>query len=84
MINLCLTSLKEIQQQRAAQKMMTVFNQVKPEDMQHSPRCVCVCLSRLLCVHLCVSVPAQILFSVHQVSRCVAGPLAFKWPVADY
>uniref|UniRef100_A0A671VZ01 non-specific serine/threonine protein kinase n=1 Tax=Sparus aurata TaxID=8175 RepID=A0A671VZ01_SPAAU len=34
--------LREIQQHRAAQKMMTVFNQVKPEDMQHSPRCVCV------------------------------------------
>ncbi|XP_073321519.1 transient receptor potential cation channel subfamily M member 6 [Pagrus major] len=30
--------LREIQQQRAAQKMMTVFNQVKPEDIQHSPR----------------------------------------------
>uniref|UniRef100_A0A671VST8 non-specific serine/threonine protein kinase n=1 Tax=Sparus aurata TaxID=8175 RepID=A0A671VST8_SPAAU len=30
--------LREIQQHRAAQKMMTVFNQVKPEDMQHSPR----------------------------------------------
>ncbi|KAF0033485.1 hypothetical protein F2P81_013551 [Scophthalmus maximus] len=35
---LCLTSLKEIQQQRAAQKMMQVFNQVKPDGMQHSPR----------------------------------------------
>ncbi|XP_022611056.1 transient receptor potential cation channel subfamily M member 6-like [Seriola dumerili] len=30
--------LREIQQQRAAQKMMQVFNQVKPEDMHHSPR----------------------------------------------
>uniref|UniRef100_A0A665UQT8 non-specific serine/threonine protein kinase n=1 Tax=Echeneis naucrates TaxID=173247 RepID=A0A665UQT8_ECHNA len=30
--------LREIQQQRAAQKMMQVFNQVKPNDMQHSPR----------------------------------------------
>lgn len=30
--------LKEIQQQRAAQKMMQVFNQIKPEDMPHSPR----------------------------------------------
>ncbi|XP_053181905.1 transient receptor potential cation channel subfamily M member 6 [Scomber japonicus] len=30
--------LREIQQQRAAQKMMQVFNQVKPGDMQHSPR----------------------------------------------
>ncbi|XP_026198545.1 transient receptor potential cation channel subfamily M member 6 isoform X2 [Anabas testudineus] len=30
--------LREIQQQRAAQKMMKVFNQVKPEDMRHSPR----------------------------------------------
>ncbi|XP_071780163.2 transient receptor potential cation channel subfamily M member 6 [Centroberyx gerrardi] len=30
--------LREIQQQRAAQKMMKVFNQVKPEDMHHSPR----------------------------------------------
>ena len=56
MINLCLTSLKEIQQQRAAQKMMTVFNQVKPEDMQHSPRCVCVCVCACLvsCVCICV------------------------------
>ncbi|CAG5922165.1 unnamed protein product [Menidia menidia] len=30
--------LREIQQQRAAQKMMEVFNQVKPEDLHHSPR----------------------------------------------
>uniref|UniRef100_A0A8D3E607 non-specific serine/threonine protein kinase n=1 Tax=Scophthalmus maximus TaxID=52904 RepID=A0A8D3E607_SCOMX len=30
--------LREIQQQRAAQKMMQVFNQVKPDGMQHSPR----------------------------------------------
>uniref|UniRef100_A0A3B4XSD8 non-specific serine/threonine protein kinase n=1 Tax=Seriola lalandi dorsalis TaxID=1841481 RepID=A0A3B4XSD8_SERLL len=30
--------LREIQQQRAAQKMMQVFNQVKPKDMHHSPR----------------------------------------------
>ncbi|KAM9391501.1 transient receptor potential cation channel subfamily M member 6 [Pholidichthys leucotaenia] len=30
--------LREIQQQRAAQKMMQVFNQVKPEDMHYSPR----------------------------------------------
>ncbi|XP_071338532.1 transient receptor potential cation channel subfamily M member 6 isoform X2 [Trachinotus anak] len=30
--------LREIQQQRAAQKMMQVFNQVKPDDMHHSPR----------------------------------------------
>ncbi|KAM4578723.1 transient receptor potential cation channel subfamily M member 6 [Fundulus diaphanus] len=30
--------LREIQQQRAAQKMMQVFNQIKPEDMHHSPR----------------------------------------------
>uniref|UniRef100_A0A4W6FV62 non-specific serine/threonine protein kinase n=1 Tax=Lates calcarifer TaxID=8187 RepID=A0A4W6FV62_LATCA len=30
--------LREIQQQRAAQKMMRVFNQVKPDDMHHSPR----------------------------------------------
>uniref|UniRef100_A0A667WKU2 non-specific serine/threonine protein kinase n=1 Tax=Myripristis murdjan TaxID=586833 RepID=A0A667WKU2_9TELE len=29
--------LREIQQQRAAQKMMQVFNQVKPESMHHSP-----------------------------------------------
>lgn len=38
MINHCLTPLKEIQQQRAAQKMMQVFNQVKPDDMHHLPR----------------------------------------------
>ncbi|XP_026176429.1 transient receptor potential cation channel subfamily M member 6 isoform X2 [Mastacembelus armatus] len=30
--------LREIQQQRAAQNMMQVFNQVKPDDMYHSPR----------------------------------------------
>uniref|UniRef100_A0A673CAD5 non-specific serine/threonine protein kinase n=1 Tax=Sphaeramia orbicularis TaxID=375764 RepID=A0A673CAD5_9TELE len=30
--------LRDIQQQRAAQKMMNVFNQIKPEDMHHSPR----------------------------------------------
>ncbi|KAM7018494.1 transient receptor potential cation channel subfamily M member 6 isoform 2-T2 [Tautogolabrus adspersus] len=30
--------LREIQQQRAAQKLMQVFNQVKPDDMHHSPR----------------------------------------------
>ncbi|CAJ1067967.1 transient receptor potential cation channel subfamily M member 6 isoform X3 [Xyrichtys novacula] len=30
--------LREIQQQRAAQKMMEVFNQVKPEELHHSPR----------------------------------------------
>ncbi|KAM4616830.1 transient receptor potential cation channel subfamily M member 6 [Polymixia lowei] len=30
--------LREIQQQRAAQTMMHVFNQVKPEDVRHSPR----------------------------------------------
>ncbi|XP_036835435.1 transient receptor potential cation channel subfamily M member 6 isoform X3 [Oncorhynchus mykiss] len=30
--------LREIQQQRAAQKLMHVFNQVKPENMPHSPR----------------------------------------------
>uniref|UniRef100_A0A096MCA3 non-specific serine/threonine protein kinase n=1 Tax=Poecilia formosa TaxID=48698 RepID=A0A096MCA3_POEFO len=29
--------LREIQQQRAAQKMMQVFNQIKPKDMHHSP-----------------------------------------------
>ena len=37
---------QEIQQQRAAQKLMEVFNQVKPDNMPHSPRsdCVCVCV----------------------------------------
>nr|XP_046242836.1 transient receptor potential cation channel subfamily M member 6 isoform X2 [Scatophagus argus] len=30
--------LREIQQQRAAQNMMKVFNQVKPDDLQYSPR----------------------------------------------
>nr|XP_015827713.2 transient receptor potential cation channel subfamily M member 6 [Nothobranchius furzeri] len=30
--------LREIQQQRAAQKMMQVFNQIKPDDLHHSPR----------------------------------------------
>uniref|UniRef100_A0A3Q3G8M0 non-specific serine/threonine protein kinase n=1 Tax=Labrus bergylta TaxID=56723 RepID=A0A3Q3G8M0_9LABR len=30
--------LREIQQQKAAQKLMQVFNQVKPEDMPYSPR----------------------------------------------
>uniref|UniRef100_A0A3B5MBF8 non-specific serine/threonine protein kinase n=1 Tax=Xiphophorus couchianus TaxID=32473 RepID=A0A3B5MBF8_9TELE len=36
--------LREIQQQRAAQKMMQVFNQIKPKDMHHSPRFLDVCL----------------------------------------
>lgn len=39
MVNLCWIPLKEIQQQRAAQKMMQMFNEVKPDDMHHSPRC---------------------------------------------
>ncbi|KAI3372384.1 hypothetical protein L3Q82_022882, partial [Scortum barcoo] len=30
--------LRDIQQQRVSQKMMQVFNQVKPDDMHHSPR----------------------------------------------
>ncbi|XP_062239027.1 transient receptor potential cation channel subfamily M member 6 [Platichthys flesus] len=30
--------LRDIQQQRAAQKMMQVFNQAKPDDMHYSPR----------------------------------------------
>ncbi|KAM4576523.1 transient receptor potential cation channel subfamily M member 6 isoform 2-T2 [Odontesthes bonariensis] len=29
--------LREIQQQRAAQKMMEVFNHIKPDDLHHSP-----------------------------------------------
>ncbi|XP_078106014.1 transient receptor potential cation channel subfamily M member 6 [Sander vitreus] len=36
--------LREIQQQRAAQKMMKVFNEVKPGDMHHSPRFLDVAL----------------------------------------
>ncbi|XP_061586818.1 transient receptor potential cation channel subfamily M member 6 isoform X2 [Cololabis saira] len=36
--------LREIQQQRAAQKMMQVFNQIKPNDMHHSPRFLDVAL----------------------------------------
>ncbi|XP_059192629.1 transient receptor potential cation channel subfamily M member 6 [Centropristis striata] len=36
--------LREIQQQRAAQKMMQVFNEVKPDDMHHSPRFLDVAL----------------------------------------
>ncbi|KAM6931406.1 transient receptor potential cation channel subfamily M member 6 [Xenentodon cancila] len=36
--------LREIQQQRAAQKMMQVFNQIKPGDMHHSPRFLDVAL----------------------------------------
>ncbi|TDH13356.1 hypothetical protein EPR50_G00056750, partial [Perca flavescens] len=36
--------LREIQQQRAAQKMMKVFNEVKPDDMHHSPRFLDVAL----------------------------------------
>ncbi|XP_040051546.1 transient receptor potential cation channel subfamily M member 6 isoform X3 [Gasterosteus aculeatus] len=36
--------LREIQQQRAAQKMMQVFNSVKPDDMHHSPRFLDVAL----------------------------------------
>ncbi|XP_041855494.1 transient receptor potential cation channel subfamily M member 6 [Melanotaenia boesemani] len=30
--------LRDIQQQRAAQRMMHVFNQIKPKEMHHSPR----------------------------------------------
>ncbi|XP_062418009.1 transient receptor potential cation channel subfamily M member 6-like [Pungitius pungitius] len=36
--------LREIQQQRAAQEMMRVFNSVKPADMHHSPRFLDVAL----------------------------------------
>ncbi|XP_031704839.1 transient receptor potential cation channel subfamily M member 6 isoform X3 [Anarrhichthys ocellatus] len=36
--------LREIQQQRAAQKMMQVFDEVKPDDMHHSPRFLDVAL----------------------------------------
>ncbi|XP_029294787.1 transient receptor potential cation channel subfamily M member 6 [Cottoperca gobio] len=39
-----LLCLREIQQQRAAQKMMQVFNEVKPNDMHHSPRFLDVAL----------------------------------------
>uniref|UniRef100_A0A6Q2Z6A6 non-specific serine/threonine protein kinase n=1 Tax=Esox lucius TaxID=8010 RepID=A0A6Q2Z6A6_ESOLU len=38
--------LREIQQQRAAQKLMHVFNQVKPDDVPHSPRFLEVSLLR--------------------------------------
>lgn len=54
-INLCSSSRQDIQQQRAAQKLMQVFNQVKPDDLCHSPRCFL-----LLCS---ASFPA--LFSTH-------------------
>ncbi|XP_053336833.1 transient receptor potential cation channel subfamily M member 6 isoform X1 [Clarias gariepinus] len=40
-LHLC---LRDIQQQRAAQKLMQVFNQVKPSSMPHSPRFLDVCL----------------------------------------
>lgn len=36
LFSLCL--LQEIQQQRAAQKLMHIFNQLKPSSMRHSPR----------------------------------------------
>ncbi|KAL0979667.1 hypothetical protein UPYG_G00188000 [Umbra pygmaea] len=36
--------LREIQQQRAAQKLMHVFNQVKPDNITHSPRFLDVAL----------------------------------------
>ncbi|XP_063753308.1 transient receptor potential cation channel subfamily M member 6 isoform X2 [Eleginops maclovinus] len=39
-----LLCLREIQQQRAAQKMMQVFNEVKPDDMHPSPRFLDVAL----------------------------------------
>ncbi|XP_034068678.1 transient receptor potential cation channel subfamily M member 6 isoform X4 [Gymnodraco acuticeps] len=39
-----LLCLREIQQQRAAQKMMQEFNEVKPDDMHHSPRFLDVAL----------------------------------------
>lgn len=53
-ISFCLTSLKEIQQQRAAQKMMQVFNQMKPDDMHHSPRYfhVSSCAFVSVCLHM--------------------------------
>ncbi|KAF5890124.1 transient receptor potential cation channel subfamily M member 6-like isoform X1 [Clarias magur] len=40
-LHLC---LRDIQQQRAAQKLMQVFNQVKPSSMPHSPKFLDVCL----------------------------------------
>lgn len=42
---------------------------------------MCACV--LSCICLCVSVCVIIVLSLYQVSRCIAGPLAFKWPVAD-
>lgn len=44
-IGFCSSSRQDIQQQRAAQKLMQVFNQVKPDDLCHSPRCFLVCAS---------------------------------------
>lgn len=52
--NICLMFLQEIQQQRAAQKMMQVFNQVKPDDIHHSPRWVFVCVCALSCFSIYV------------------------------
>ncbi|MFT7813572.1 transient receptor potential cation channel subfamily M member 6-like [Arapaima gigas] len=36
--------LREIQQQRAAQKLMNIFNQIKPQSIPYAPRFLDVCL----------------------------------------
>lgn len=79
-INLCSSSRQDIQQQRAAQKMMQVFNQVKPDDLCHSPRCLLLFCSASF---RSVAVYAPTDSSLRQVSRRVTGPLELKWPVAD-
>lgn len=61
--------------------MMHVFNQVKPDDMRHSPRCLPPSLSTFVPP---LSVHALTSSALCQVSRCVTGPLAFKRPVVDY
>lgn len=70
-------SLKEIQQQRAAQMMMDVFNQIKPNDMQHSPRWVRFFIHVYVHVSSASSVHVVTFFSIHQIYRCFTDPSAF-------
>jgi len=76
-----LSSSQEIQQQMAAQKMMEVFNQVKPPGLHHSPGsvglCVCVCC---LCVYVfafvCTCVCA---FVFGRLCECASSAPSASW-----
>lgn len=78
-ISLCSPCRQDIQQQRAAQKMMQVFNQVKPHDLCQSLRCFLLPARHpsLRFIFAGTNSPLR------QVSGCVAGALDLKWPVAD-